>query len=92
LAAPDDAPVAANPLGYCDAGLQATMDATLTGALSVTDALAAVEPALWQAAVSVPLFQEADTLAVRPEVSGVSVGPPLAGPFADAATWTRTAP
>ena len=89
---PDDSPVAANPLGYCDAGLQATMDATLTGALSVTDALAAVEPALWQAAVSVPLFQEADTLAVRPEVSGVSVGPPLAGPFAEAATWTRTAP
>ncbi|HEV7652222.1 MAG TPA: ABC transporter family substrate-binding protein [Actinophytocola sp.] len=89
--APDEAPVAANPLGYCDAGLQVTMNAALTGALSVTDALAAVEPALWQAAVSVPLFQEADTLAVRPEVSGVSVGPPLAGPFADAATWTRTA-
>jgi ABC-type transport system substrate-binding protein len=84
-------PVAANPLGFCDAGLQATMDAALTGALSVTDALAAVEPALWRAAVAVPLFQEADTLAVRPEVSGVSVGPPLAGPFDGAATWRRSA-
>jgi ABC-type transport system substrate-binding protein len=86
---PAEGPVAANPLGFCDTGLQATMDAALTGALSVTDALAAVEPALWKAAVAVPLFQEADTLAVRPEVSGVSVGPPLAGPFADAATWVR---
>jgi ABC-type transport system substrate-binding protein len=94
--APGDAttgeqPAAANPLGFCDTGLQATMDEALTGALSVTDALAAVEPALWTSAVSVPLFQEADTLAVRPEVSGVSVGPPLAGPFADAASWTRAA-
>ncbi|MGH3878670.1 MAG: ABC transporter family substrate-binding protein [Actinophytocola sp.] len=88
---PGEEPTPANPLGFCDAGLQATMDAALTGALSVTDALAAVEPALWRAAVSVPLYQEADTLAVRPDVSGVSVGPPLAGPFADAATWRRTA-
>ncbi|HEY0451166.1 ABC transporter family substrate-binding protein [Actinophytocola sp.] len=84
-------PVPANPLGFCDPGLQATMDTALTGALSVTDALAAVEPQLWRAAVSVPLFQEADTLAVRPEVSGVSVGPPLAGPFAGAASWRRSA-
>jgi ABC-type transport system substrate-binding protein len=84
--------VAANPLGFCDVGLQATMDAALTGALSVSDALAAVEPALWRDAISVPLFQEADTLAVRPEVSGVSVGPPFAGPFAEAATWRRQAP
>lgn len=88
---PAEAPVAANPLGFCDTGLQATMDAALTGALSVNDALAAVEPALWKAAVAVPLYQEADTLAVRPEVSGVSVGPPLAGPFADAASWVRAA-
>jgi ABC-type transport system substrate-binding protein len=85
-------PVAANPLGFCDAGLQATVDAALSGALSVTDALATVEPAVWKSAVSMPLFQEADTLAVRPEVSGVSVGPPLAGPFADAARWQRSAP
>jgi ABC-type transport system substrate-binding protein len=90
-AADQQQPVAANPLGFCDAGLQATMDTALTGALSVTDALAAVEPTLWKAAVSVPLFQEADTLAIRPEVSGVSVGPPLAGPFAGAATWRRSA-
>lgn len=89
---PDDAaPVPGNPLGFCDAGLQATVDAALTGALSVTDALVAVEPELWRAAISVPLFQEADTLAVRSEVSGVSVGPPLAGPFAGAATWRHSA-
>lgn len=92
-AEPEDGqlPVAANPLGFCDAGVQPAMEAALTGALSVTDALAAVEPVLWAAAVSLPLFQEAETLAVRPEVSGVTVGPPLAGPFAGAATWRRTA-
>ncbi|MCT2587489.1 ABC transporter family substrate-binding protein [Actinophytocola sp. S1-96] len=83
-------PAPANPLGFCDAGLQPTIDAALTGALSVTDALAAVEPALWRAAVSVPLFQQAETLAIRGDVSGVTPGPPLAGPFAGAAEWRRT--
>jgi ABC-type transport system substrate-binding protein len=84
-------PLAANPLGFCDAGVQPTMEAALTGALSVTDALAAVEPILWDAAVSLPLFQEAETLAVRPEVSGVASSPPIVGPFAGAAAWRRTA-
>ncbi|OLF15673.1 ABC transporter family substrate-binding protein [Actinophytocola xanthii] len=82
---------AANPLGFCDPAIQPTMDAALSGALSVTDALAAVEPILWRAAVSVPLFQEAETLAVRPEVSNVSLGPPLVGPFAGATAWRRAA-
>lgn len=84
-------PEPANALGFCDPGAQPTVDAALTGALSVTDALAAVEPILWDAAVSLPLYQEAETLAVRPEVSGVAVGPPLVGPFAGAATWQRAA-
>ncbi|HEX2131573.1 MAG TPA: ABC transporter family substrate-binding protein [Actinophytocola sp.] len=83
-------PVPANPLGFCDARVQPTMTAALTGALSVTDALAAVEPVLWRSAVAVPLFQQAETLAVRTDVSGVSPGPPLAGPFAGAAEWRRT--
>jgi hypothetical protein len=83
-------PVPANPLGFCDASVQPTMAAALTGALSVTDALAAVEPVLWRAAVSVPLFQQAETLAVRTDVSRVTPGPPFAGPFAGAPEWRRT--
>jgi ABC-type transport system substrate-binding protein len=81
----------ANPLGYCDAGIQTSVDAALTGSLSVTDALTSIEPALWRAAVVLPLFQEADVLAVLDEVSGVSGGPGFAGPFADAAFWERSA-
>lgn len=84
------APVPANPFGICEPGMQPTMDAALTGALSAADALSSIEPALWQAAVAMPLFQEAETLVVRPEVLGVSVGPPAAGPFADAAGWQRS--
>jgi ABC-type transport system substrate-binding protein len=84
------APVPANPFGICEPGMQPTMDAALTGALSTAEALSSIEPALWQAAVSMPLYQEAETLVVRPEMAGVSVGPPSAGPFADAARWQRS--
>lgn len=81
----------ANPYGYCDAGMQPTIDAALTGSLSVTEALASVEPALWRAAVSLPLYQESDVLAVRTELTGVSPGVAFAGPFAGAAFWERAA-
>jgi ABC-type transport system substrate-binding protein len=82
--------VPTNPIGYCDAGVQPTIDATLTGSLSVTEALTSVEPALWRAAVALPLYQDADVLAVRHEVTGVTAGTGFAGPFADAAFWNRT--
>jgi ABC-type transport system substrate-binding protein len=84
------APVALSPIGVCDPAVQPTIDAALTGAISFGDALSVVEPALWRAAVSVPLFQEADTLTVRAEMSGVTAGPALAGPFVTAPQWTRT--
>ncbi len=79
-----------NPVGYCDAGLQPTIDAALTGSLSVTDALTSLEPALWRAAVALPLYQDADVLAVGGEVTGVTDGTGFAGPFAGAAFWNRT--
>jgi ABC-type transport system substrate-binding protein len=79
----------ANPLGFCDAGVQPTIDEALTGSLSVSDALTSVEPALWRASVALPLFQEADVLALRDEVVGVSSGAGYAGPFAGAAFWKR---
>ncbi|HEU5472094.1 MAG TPA: ABC transporter family substrate-binding protein [Actinophytocola sp.] len=85
------AAVPVNPVGTCDPAIQPTIDAALTGAIPLSDALSAVEPALWRQAVSVPLFQEADTLVVRPEVTGVRAGPPLAGPFVGAAEWRRLA-
>ena len=77
-------------IGSCDPTIQPTIDAALTGAVSLADALSTVEPAVWRLAMSIPLYQEADSLAVRPEMSGVTVGPPLAGPFAGAPGWRRS--
>lgn len=86
-----DATDPANPAGFCDPTLQPNIDAALTGAVSLSDALSSVEPALWRQWVSIPLYQEADMLVIRPEMSGVAAGPPLAGPFTGAAGWRRTA-
>jgi ABC-type transport system substrate-binding protein len=83
-------PEPVNPAGYCDPAVQPTIEAALTGSLSVTEALTSVEPALWRAAVAIPLYQEADVLAVRGELSGVTAGAGFAGPFAGAAFWVRS--
>jgi ABC-type transport system substrate-binding protein len=81
---------AANPAGFCDPGLQPTVEAALTGAMSLSDALSTVEPALWQQHVAMPLFQLSDVLATGSEITGVNGGPPLVGPFAGAPTWRRS--
>ena len=83
-------PLPVNPAGYCDVAIQPTIDAALTGSLSVSEALTSVEPALWRASIAIPLYQEADVLAVRDELSGVSAGAGFAGPFAAAAFWKRS--
>lgn len=78
-----------NPAGVCDVSVQAVIDSALSGTVPVAEAIAALEPALWSLAVAEPLYQEADLLAVRPEMSGVSVGSPLAGPFDGAQFWRK---
>jgi ABC-type transport system substrate-binding protein len=89
---PDGSAIAPlSPLGSCDPAIQPTIDAALTGAVSMPEALSVVEPVLWRQSVSVPLYQEAETLAVRHEVTGVGSGPPQAGPFAGAPDWRRVA-
>ncbi|SDJ32641.1 ABC-type transport system, substrate-binding protein [Actinokineospora alba] len=89
----DDAPgpIAANPVGFCDPTIQATIDSAVTGEVPLASALAALEPVLWNRALTLPLYQEADDLIVRTDMTGVTAGPPLAGPFAGAATWRRAA-
>lgn len=91
--APDETPgpIAANPIGFCDPTVQATIESAVTGEVALSDALAALEPALWNRALTLPLYQEADDLIVRTDMTGVTAGPPLAGPFAGAAGWRRTA-
>lgn len=81
---------AANPDGFCDRGLEPTIDAALSGAMPLGDALATVEPSLWRQHVVLPLFQLADVLATGSDIAGVNGGPPLVGPFAGAPTWRRS--
>lgn len=87
----DSAPelAAANPLGYCDADVDEAVQLALTGSTPAAEALAELEPRLWQAALLYPLYQETAQLVVHRTVSGVAAGPPLAGPFALADEWRR---
>lgn len=82
--------VSSGPLGWCDQSVQTTIEAALSGQMSLSDALSRVEPALWAQAVEIPLFQVSDELAVGTQVTGVDAGPPFAGPFFGAAEWDRT--
>lgn len=81
----------ANAAGFCDSAVQTTIDGALTGLIPVDQAIAAVEPVLWQQAVAIPLFQLADVLAARPDVRGLAPGAPFVGPLSGAATWRRVA-
>ncbi|WP_347567585.1 ABC transporter family substrate-binding protein [Actinopolyspora sp. BKK1] len=76
-----------NMTGFCDRLLQPTIEAATTGETSFEKASARVEPALWSSAVALPLYQEAQVLAVRREISGVEDGPGFAGPFSSAGDW-----
>ncbi|WP_344884305.1 ABC transporter family substrate-binding protein [Allokutzneria multivorans] len=78
-----------NPASFCDRALQPVIDGALTGSMPLADALPGIEAALWQQTVSIPLFQLSDTLVTRQEVAGVTAGPPLVGPFVEAADWKR---
>ncbi len=80
-----------NSAAFCSQALQPTIDAALTGATPLPEALSQLEPELWRQNVVVPLFQLADTLAIGSGVSGVTPGPPLVGPFGSAVNWTRGA-
>lgn len=78
-----------NALGHCDGGLHYLARDILTGQRQLGAELSALEPRLWRANVSIPLYQLADTLALGQEVAGVTEGPPLAGPFGEAVNWIR---
>jgi ABC-type transport system substrate-binding protein len=83
--------VPGNSAAFCDESLQPTIDSALTGKTTVAEALSTLEPELWRRNVVIPLFQLADTLAIGSGISGVSAGPPMAGPFGSAVNWTRGA-
>jgi ABC-type transport system substrate-binding protein len=78
-----------NLAGFCDQSLQPAIDAALTGAMSLEDAITLVEPRVWRQSVAFPLFQLADSVAVRSELSVGELTAPLNAPFGSAATWHR---
>lgn len=86
----DEQPFPFSPTGFCDPLLQPTIDAAMTGQMPFDQALQRVESTVWSEAISVPLYQQAQVLAVRRDVSGVLEGFGLLGPFSTAADWVGT--
>jgi len=79
-----------NVSGVCDPTLQPQIVAALTGNTDSAATVAALEPKLWDLHAVLPLYQDSTLLAVRKQVSGVDDPQSLlAGPFSDAAFWTR---
>jgi ABC-type transport system substrate-binding protein len=76
-----------NPDGYCDALLQPTVEAGLSGAIPFAELSSKAEPYLWSQAIALPLYQQAQVVAVRAEVRGVRNGPGFTGPFFSATQW-----
>jgi len=88
---PADAVVPDNPSGYCNRALQATMDDLITGASPIGEALAATEAAVWLDLPSIPLYQHAVVMVTGRGVDAIEPGGLLAGMFANAPRWHRTA-
>lgn len=83
-------PLPYNAAGFCDELLQPTIDAALSGRTSFQQASANVESALWRDAIALPLYQQAQVLALSKDAKGVEAGNGFAGPFSTAAQWMGT--
>lgn len=79
-----------NAAGFCDPLLQPTIDAAMTGQMPFPEASQRVESQLWSQAIAVPLYQQAQVMAVGPKMSGAQPGDGFAGPFSTAAQWLGT--
>jgi len=81
------APAPPNPANLCDLTLQPVIERALTqedpaGLLPPT-----VEAALWDLAVTIPLYQPASLLVTTGQLLNVAPGTPLEGPLDGAARW-----
>ena len=76
-----------NDAGFCDTMVQPTIAAAMSGKVPFDQAARIVEPQLWQQAVALPLYQQAQVMAYRKNVPGLDPGNGLAGPFSTAARW-----
>ncbi|MBB5910267.1 ABC transporter family substrate-binding protein [Actinoalloteichus hymeniacidonis] len=84
-----DAEQAANLAGYCAEDVDELLNEALTGKVPFAEVRDELEPILWDRAISLPLFQLADTVVFGSGMSGADTWRPYLGPFADAPSWQR---
>jgi len=81
------APAPPNPAELCDLALQPMIERALTQDDPAALLPPTIETALWQRAVTIPLYQPASLLIPTSQLQGVIPGTPLEGPLDDAARW-----
>ena len=81
------APAPPNPAKLCDLALQPMIEQALTQDDPAGPVPPAVEAALWERAVTIPLYQPASLLVTTSQLLDVVPGTPLEGPLDGAARW-----
>jgi ABC-type transport system substrate-binding protein len=83
----EQAPAPPNPADFCDPDLQPMIERALTQDAPAGPVPPAVEAALWERTVAIPLYQPASLFITTSQLSDVVPGTPLEGPFDGAARW-----
>jgi ABC-type transport system substrate-binding protein len=81
------APAPPNPAQFCDLALQPMIERALTQNDPADTVNPAVETALWERAVTIPLYQPASLLITTSQLPDVAPGTPLEGPLDGSARW-----
>lgn len=80
-------PAPPNPAQFCDLALQPMIERALTQDDPAGPVPPPLDAALWQRAVTIPLYQPASLFITTDQLSGVAPGTPLEGPLDGAARW-----
>ncbi|MGB8960357.1 MAG: ABC transporter family substrate-binding protein [Pseudonocardiaceae bacterium] len=81
------APAPPNPADMCDLTLQPMIERALTQDDLAGAVTPAIEAALWDRTVTIPLYQPASLLITTSQLPNVTPGTPLEGPLDGAARW-----
>ncbi len=81
------APAPPNPAQFCDLALQPMIERALTQNGPAEAVSPTLETALWERAVTIPLYQPASLLITTSQLPDVAPGTPLEGPLDGSARW-----
>jgi ABC-type transport system substrate-binding protein len=81
------APAPPNPAQFCDLTLQPMIERALTREDPTGTVSPALDAALWQRVVTIPLYQPASLFISTSQLPDVIPGTPLEGPLEGAARW-----